>query len=98
MKKKVIYATIAAMALTAGLYLSQSEKESELSGLLTENVEALAANPAGPDWQGFKTVYGPYRTCCERDAYYKYVVALIRHVKSGIQCARFYIQFRTHSF
>ena len=26
MKKKVIYATIAVMALTAGLYLSQSEK------------------------------------------------------------------------
>ena len=42
MKKKVIYATIAVMALTAGLYLSQSEKKSNLSDLLTENVEALA--------------------------------------------------------
>ena len=43
MKKKVIYATIVAMALTAGLYLIQSEKESDLSSLLTENVEALAS-------------------------------------------------------
>ena len=44
MKKKVIYATIAAMALTAGLFLSQSEKESDLFSLLTENVEALAGS------------------------------------------------------
>ena len=47
MKKKVIYAIIAAVSLTAGLYLSQSEKESELSGLLTENVEALASVEGG---------------------------------------------------
>ncbi len=42
MKKKFLYATIAAVSLTAGLYLSQSEKKSNLSDLLTENVEALA--------------------------------------------------------
>ncbi len=44
MKKKVLYATIAAVSLTVGLYLSQREKESELSGLLGENVEALAGS------------------------------------------------------
>lgn len=43
MKKKFLYATIAAVSLTAGLYLSQSEKKSNLSDLLTENVEALAS-------------------------------------------------------
>ena len=43
-KNKLLYATIAAVSLTAGLYLSQSEKKSNLSDLLTENVEALAGS------------------------------------------------------
>ncbi len=55
MKKKVIYATIAAMSLIVGLYLSQSEKESDLSDLLTENVEALAANPSLKDCETYCT-------------------------------------------
>ena len=49
MKKKFLYATIAAVSLTAGLYLSQSEKKSNLSDLLTENVEALASVESGSD-------------------------------------------------
>lgn len=47
----------------------QNQSAGDLSVLLLDNVEALASGEgAGPDWQGFKTVYGPSRTCCQRDA------------------------------
>ncbi len=70
MKRKVLYATIAAMALTAGLYLSQSEKKSNLSDLLTENVEALAvqecdATVGGSCWW----TDAKYTRCCEGGYY-----------------------------
>ena len=70
MKKKVIYVTIAVVSLTVGLYLSQSEKESELSGLLGENVEALAveecdATVGGSCWWNNTD----FTRCCEGGYY-----------------------------
>lgn len=61
---------MAAVALAAGWNISQNDNVIHLSDLALDNVEALASGE-GPDWQGFKTVYGPNRTCCQRDAQYK---------------------------
>ena len=71
MKKKILgVAVIAIVALSAGWNINQCDSVIQLSDLALDNVEALASGE-GPDWQGFKTVYGPSRTCCQRDAQYK---------------------------
>lgn len=74
MKKKILgIVVMAVVAIAAGWNISQSNDDIKLSDLALDNVEALAwgEGGGGPDWQGFKTVYGPSRTCCQRDAQYK---------------------------
>ncbi len=70
MKKKFLYATIAAVSLTAGLYLSQSEKKSNLSDLLTENVEALAVQECDATVGGSCWWIDEYFTRCCEGGYY----------------------------
>lgn len=61
---------MAAVASSAEWNINRSNNDIQSSGLALSNVEALASGER-PDWQGFKTVYGPNRTCCQRDAQYK---------------------------
>lgn len=69
MKKYIIGSLAIATIAIAGWNFNQ-KSEVQLTDLALDNVEALASGET-PDWNGFKTVYGPQRTCCERDAPYQ---------------------------
>ena len=69
MKKKIV--GLALIALIASLFvIKEKQTKYSMSDLSMANIEALASGE-GPDWKGYKTVYGPSRTCCQSDASWK---------------------------